>query len=200
MEVPYISQKGSYPTGCESVSTVMLLQHLGFDMSVDDFIGRYLRQRPFETKDGILYGADPRKEFCGSPYREDGFGCYAPVIEETLNRIFEEADAPWEAVDASGATVEELCHRYLDHGMPVICWTCIDLREPIVGPSWKLLDNGEDFTWISNEHCLLLVGYDEEGFWCNDPYDGHGVVRYPRDVMEDRHAAQHSMAVGVRRK
>ena len=42
IDVPYISQKGKYPTGCESVSTVMLLQFLGYDISVDTFIENYL--------------------------------------------------------------------------------------------------------------------------------------------------------------
>ena len=69
-----------------------------------------------------------------------------------------------------------------------------------MGPSWKLLDSGEEFTWISNEHCMLLVGYDEEGYYFNDPYENNGVIRYDKAVVEDRHAAQHSMAIGVRRK
>ena len=44
--------------------------------------------------------------------------------------------------------------------MPGILWACINMREPITGPQWKLKDSGEVFTWISNEHCMLLVGYD----------------------------------------
>ena len=39
------------------------------------------------------------------------------------------------------------------------------MRDPIVGPQWKLLDTGETFTWISNEHCMLLVGYDEDSYY-----------------------------------
>ena len=31
----------------------------------------------------------------------------------------------------------------------------------------------------------------------NDPYDNNGVVGYPRTLVEKRHAAQHSMALGV---
>ena len=93
--------------------------------------------------------------------------------------------------------LEELARRYLDRGMPVICWACINMREPIVGPQWKLLDTGELFTWISNEHCMLLVGYDEEGYYFNDPYDNNGLIRYPKETVEERHRAQHMQAVGV---
>ena len=47
---------------------------------------------------------------------------------------------------------------------------------------------------------MLLVGYDEEGYYFNDPYENNGVIRYDKTIVEDRHAAQHSMAVGIRRK
>ena len=63
IDVPYIDQSGRYPTGCESVSTVMLLRHLGCNISVDEFIEKYLDCRDFEKRSGQLYGPDPRKYF-----------------------------------------------------------------------------------------------------------------------------------------
>lgn len=223
IDVPYMSQKGKYPTGCESVSTVMLLRFLGFDISVDKFIQNYLDCRDFETRDGCLFGPDPKKYFCGSPYNEDDFGCYAPVICRALKKFFSEARTSsadggiqeggriqegggirenvvkpvWKPVDETGTPIDTLLKRYIDKGMPVIFWACIDMREPVVGPEWKLLDTGETFTWISNEHCMLLVGYDDEGYYFNDPYEGHGCVRYPKQLVKARHQAQYEMAVGV---
>lgn len=209
IEVPYISQKGTYPTGCESVSAVMLLQYLGYEISVDQFIHHYLDCREFSLRGGQLYGPDPRKYFCGSPYNEDDFGCYAPVICSALNRIFTKTHGPiggsyatfdrsHVAVDETGTPMDVLIERYIKKDMPVIFWACIDMKEPITGPSWKLYDTGETFTWISNEHCMLLVGYDEEGYYFNDPYEGHGVIRYPKETVMARHEAQYGMAVGVR--
>ena len=49
----------------------------------------------------------------------------------------------------------------------------------------------------SNEHCMLLVGYDEKNYYFKDPYDNNGVIGYPKEIVERRHAAQHSMALGV---
>mgnify|MGYP002620986401 CR=1 FL=1 len=89
LDVPYIDQNVKYPTGCESVSTVMLLQYLGYKISVDEFIENYLEQDTFEQRRGEQYGPDPRKMFCGSPYDEESFGCYSPVIVKALNRFFE---------------------------------------------------------------------------------------------------------------
>ena len=197
IEVPYIDQSVKYPTGCESVSTVMLLQFLGYDMTVDEFIEKYLNKRDFEDRAGQLFGPNPYEEFCGSPYDDESFGCYAPVICNALEHAIGDA---YDIIDETGTSIEELVKNYIDQGMPVIFWACINMREPIVGPSWKLLDNGEEFTWISNEHCMLLVGYDEAGYYFNDPYENNGVIRYDKTIVEDRHAAQHSMAVGIRRK
>lgn len=208
INVPYISQKGRYPTGCESVSTVMLLRFLGYEFSVDEFIERYLDCRAFEMRDGLLYGPDPKVHFCGSPYNEEDFGCYAPVICKALEKVFRGyapklqgdsggSDISYKAVDETGTPIHALLERYIDKGMPVIFWACIDMREPIVGPEWKLLDTGETFTWISNEHCMLLVGYDDDGYYFNDPYDGHGLVHYPKQLVRERHEAQYGMAVGV---
>ncbi len=96
--------------------------------------------------------------------------------------------------------MEWLLRNYIDKGMPVVFWACIDMREPVTGPEWKLLDGGGVFTWISNEHCMLLVGYDADGYYFNDPYEGHGVIHYPKALVENRHRAQYEMAVGVIKK
>lgn len=197
IDVPYIDQSVKYPTGCESVSTVMLLKFLGYDMTVDEFIENYLELQDFEQKDGELYGPNPYECFCGSPYDDESFGCYAPVILKALEKAIGD---DYEIIDETGTPIGQLLKQYIDQGMPVIFWACINMREPITGPCWKLHGTGETFTWISNEHCMLLVGYDEEGYYFNDPYENNGVIRYPKDVVEDRHAAQHSQAVGVRKK
>lgn len=199
IDVPYIDQSVKFPTGCESVSTVMLLRYLGLTLSVEEFIERYLETVDFEKRGNELWGANPWEKFCGSPYAEDGFGCYAPVIQRALQRIFKEKRLSYEVHDETGSSMERLLTEYIDWGMPVIFWACINMREPVTGPRWKLYGRGETFTWISNEHCMLLVGYDEEGYYFNDPYENNGVVRYPRALTENRHAAQYSMAVGVKR-
>lgn len=194
IDVPYIDQSLKYPTGCESVSAVMLLRYLGYDLSVDEFIVKYLECREIETRDGRVFGPDPNEYFCGSPYDKDSFGCYAPVVQKALEKA---AGDRYEFMDETNTPVEQLLTKYIDNGMPVVFWACINMREPIVGPEWVLTDSGQTFTWISNEHCMLLVGYDEEGYYFNDPYENNGVIKYPKNLVEDRHRAQHQMAVGV---
>lgn len=195
LTVPYISQEKRFPTGCESVSAVMLLRYLGFSLSVDTFIEKYLQRQNFEIRDGELWGPDPRKVFCGSPYDPDGFGCYAPVMASALEQA---AQGRFRAIDETGTPMEKLLTGYIDRGMPVLFWACIDMLPPIPGPSWRLFDSGERFTWISNEHCMLLVGYDRKGYYFHDPYGGHGLVHYSGRLTRLRHRAQYEMAVGMR--
>ena len=116
-----------------------------------------------------------------SPYRERS-------VEENLE-LFEAMK------DGKFKDGEKVLRAKIDMASPNI-----NMRDPIVGPQWKLLDTGETFTWISNEHCMLLVGYDEDSYYFNDPYENNGCIRYPKTVVEDRHKAQHMQAVGVVRK
>lgn len=197
IQVPYIDQSGRYPTGCESVSAVMLLQYLGYEISVDEFIEKCLERREMEIRDGVLYGPDPNEYFCGSPYDEDSYGIYARGLLKALRKA---AGDKYSFVDETGTSVEKLLTDYIDQDIPVVFWACINMRKEIPGPEWKLLDTGESFCWISNEHCMLLVGYDEKKYYFNDPYENNGVIGYEKALVEKRHAAQHSMAIGVREK
>ena len=196
IEVPYIDQSMKYPTGCESVSAVMLLKYLGYEITVDEFIKNCLECRDMEMRDGKLYGPDPNEYFCGSPYDEDSFGIYAKGLLKALEKA---AGKDFQFTDESGTPIQELLEKYIDQGMPVVFWACIDMKEPVTGPDWQLADEPEKtFTWISNEHCMLLVGYDEIGYYFNDPYENHGVIRYEKELVEQRHKAQYAMAVGVK--
>ena len=197
IQVPYIDQSVKYPTGCESVSAVMLLQYLGYEISVDEFISKYLECRDMEIREGVLYGPDPNECFCGSPYDEDSYGIYAGGLKKALDKA---AGDRYCFEDESGTPIEKLLRKYIDQDMPVIFWACINMRKEIPGPEWKLLDTGERFLWTSNEHCMLLVGYDEENYYFNDPYDNNGVIGYSKQLVEKRHAAQHSMALGIHKK
>lgn len=198
IDVPYIDQTGGGAfTGCESVTAVMLLQYLGIDISIYDFIDNYLDKEPFETRDGILYGPNPYEVFVGDPYDTEAMGCYAPVIKNSLERILGDN---YEVIDETGCDLPALVEKYIDSGMPLIVWATIDLKDIIVGPVWRLKDSGEEFTWLSNEHCMLLVGYDDEHYIFNDPWKNNGVIAYDKKAVIDRYKKQHSQAVGVIKK
>ena len=86
IEVPYIDQTEKYPTGCESISAVMLLRYLGYPISPEEFIDRYLSKRDLTFRKGRLYGPHPDDAFIGSPYNNEkgSYGCYAPCIAAAI--------------------------------------------------------------------------------------------------------------------
>lgn len=203
IRVPYIDQTEKWPTGCESVSTVMLLQYLGIDISVKQFVEQYLEKEPFMERDGKLYGGNPWEVFAGDPADHHSMGCYAPVIKKALDKIFAQgllSGENLETVDLTGVSTEILLRDYIDNDMPVIFWASIDLKETYSGPEWILKDSGERFLWRSNEHCMLLVGYDEEYYYFNDPWHDHGTIGYEKKLAEKRHAEQYRMAVSMKRR
>ena len=50
IKVPYIDQTKEYPTGCESISTVMLLWYLKITVTPEQFIDDYLIKEPMQKK------------------------------------------------------------------------------------------------------------------------------------------------------
>lgn len=194
IDVPYLDQTAQALTGCESVSAVMLLRYLGYDITIDRFLDTALDKGVWEQRGGEWWGSDPRQAFVGDPRDPEALGCYAPVMVRALERA---AGGRYRAIDETGSEIDDLCRRYIDRGMPVLLWCSIDLRPTVNGPWYRLIPTGEPFMWVSNEHCLLLVGYDETHYLCNDPWNNNGVVAYPRSTMWQRHREQGMQAVGM---
>ncbi len=199
LDVPCLDQRDKYPTGCESVSAVMVLRYFGADLTVDRFIDGYLPlgSAPAWNDGGEYVGCDPRKAFPGDPRQESGWGCYAPVIRDALERLF--SDRPdWglSVKDLTGLSLDELCGEYVDQGLPVLVWGTIGMEEPCVSDTFLLEGTGESFQWIYPMHCLVLVGYDGENYFFNDPMEGKGIA-YPRDKVERAYEGLGKQALAV---
>lgn len=181
--VPAFSQMPEYPTGCETVSAVMALRYAGYNITAAQFIDNYLPQSDeFKEKGGVRFGPDPEKTFIGSPRSEGGYGCFAPVLEKAMNDYLGKNGA---VINATGTDLNELCESYISSGIPVITWVTISMLDTYTSEKWRL-ENGKDFYWPANEHCMLLIGYDSESCYFNDPYTGK-TVKYPKALAESRY-------------
>lgn len=221
LSVPYLDQTKAAPTGCESVSSVMLLNYLGIPMSIREFIDTYLDKGYFRTETGEvlpcsvfekpctqeglledgsrLIGPDPFVEFAGDPYDPDAMGCYEPVIRKALNRVFEEKAPQYLAMSESGGNLSELAEFYIGReNMPLLVWCTIDQDEAIIGPRWYLED-GSRVTWHSREHCVLLTGYDAAHYIIHDPWNNNGIVSVERELFERGYRQQFLQAAGIRK-
>jgi len=150
---------------------------------LDDFIDNYLESSFLEEVNGELYGPNPNEAFVGDPRSVYSYGCYAPVIVNSLNKIL---DGKHLAKNTTGSEFNELIENYIDRDIPVLVWASINLIPISAGPQWYIRESGDRFQWINNEHCMVLVGYDEDKYYFNDPYEDNGVVGRDKELVEER--------------
>lgn len=209
LELPYLHQL-DVVYGCEAVSATMTLQYYGCDITWRDFTDNYLIKRPWRTDEtGKRFGPDPFAAYPGDPYKDSGpncgFGCYAPCLAKSMNAVLPQDK--YVAVVTTGLKLVDLLPNYIDKGDPVVIWATMDMLPARLTRSWEIdyVDEnskfrlGDQFTWNGNEHCLVLVGYDAERYFFNDPYKNHGLIGYPRALVEQRFLEQGSQSVVVRR-
>lgn len=181
-DVPIIAQYPDFPTGCESVSAVIALQYAGVDISVVDFVDKYLdKSSHFYNENGKRYGPDPYKVFVGSPRSTASFGCMAPVIENAVKKI---VGSSMTVENRTGYTLPMLCKSYIDKGIPCVVWVSIGMLETYRSASWTLED-GSTYYFPANEHCMVLIGYSDTHYYFSDPYRGEH-VKYACALAEQR--------------
>lgn len=191
-DFPHISQNVKYPTGCESVAAVSLMQFYNVDITVEEFIDMHLPTAGYPYyEDNVMYGESPWDAFIGDPYSESGYGCYSTVIVKAMKSALPQG---YGIQALYNVPLPQLCSEYIDKGQPVLIWATMDMREPYEGNSW-LLPNGESFTFICPEHALVLIGYDDTSYYFCNPQADEAVVSYPRADCETAYNALHSQAV-----
>lgn len=182
IKVEPLCQYPLLPTGCESAAAVMVLNFYGDSVDMETFADVWLpKSSDFYTYMGEDFGPDPEKTFVGDPFTDYGYGCYAPVIAQSINTNSRVCNA----YTVIGKEFSFLLSQYIDKGMPVLVWATTDMKASRKGASWTL-PQGESFTWISGEHCLVLTGYDKDYCYFNDPLSGER-KRYKISLAEKRY-------------
>lgn len=170
--VPYINQfKLGYPTGCEAVSATMVLKFKGYNVSTKDIIkNTKMGSKKHQKSDGIWYGANPFEEFVGEPSLGLGKGSYGVFAKPIANAMA--VYAAGKVTNISGCSENELFNQ-VSKGNPVVVW-CVknggNLKE---GVTWHY--EGGTFKELVGEHCAVLIGYDEDYVYLNDPSAGENV-------------------------
>lgn len=183
----------SLPTGCEATALTIALQYDGFSAEKTDIAKTYLPKMLFYTLNNIYYGADFQYVFPGDPMTSYGYGCYAPAIVATANAYFTAQKNASYAENLSGTSFEDL-FPYIAAGRPVVFWGTMGMRAPETGGSWTTPE-GDTATWVSHEHCLVLMGYDKNAGTVSvaDPLRGN--VTYDLDLVAQRYNQMGKQAV-----
>ena len=177
IKVPYINQL-DVAAGCESACATMLLQYYNVSISVHDFIHNHLEVRPWRRENGRQITAHLIFAFIGNPYKSGGYncgyGCYALCIARAMTVL--------------GFRFRAVVSEHVEKGRPVLIWATMNMTNATNGSSW-IIDypddkKGQSFQWKGGEHCLVLVGYDNDNYICNDPYRNNGVCAFPKSRVE----------------
>jgi len=193
LDVPYLSQNGAWTNGCESVAVVMALQYAGVDISIEHFVDAYLPKGnlPHVGETGATVTANPWKAFPGDPRSEDAWYIFAPPLAEAMQPLASNAHY------VQGLGLDELCSRYVAEGYPVAVWVTVDMRAPYA--AWILHDEEDlatEVVLINNEHCMLLVGYDDAAYYFNDPLRSK-CYRFEREQVQYPYGLMGSQAIVI---
>lgn len=166
--------------GCETFACKSALAHYGVDFDEEDFAENYLIKKPvsysYETFD--RYAPDLRSAFAGDI--KEGYGIYSPAMETSINSYLTAKGIKLRAKRLEGVSLEELCRRYVLNDDPVMIWGNAYMNEPDEFVTW-IVDYadenathkiGETFEWPKNEHCLCLIGFDENDYIFTDSVAG----------------------------
>lgn len=197
LPVENIQQLPELPAGCEVTSTAIVMNYEG--IKVDKMVlATFLPKMEFPDKNGLW--ESPWNKFVGNP-KLTYYGCYSPVIVETFNACLKKNKIEnFEIVDISDSSMEEL-YGQIDDGHPVIVWATMFMKESYTGRSSWYLQDGTKFNWRSNEHCLVLIGYDTDKntVILSDPYDSKGTVEYDAELFESRYTELYKQALIIRK-
>ena len=200
--VPVLSQT-ELTACCESYACTMTLQYLGFDLTINEFVDNYLIKKPVEYgADGTLYGPDLDAAFAGDIYF--GYGINSPAMAKSMNIYLKEQKSNLKAHSMKGVPVEELCHKYVAKDIPVMIWATANMDEPFVHKTWVVnyvdenstVEIGDEVSWQMHEHCMVLIGFDEENYYLSDSVAGKVSV-FERATFEDRYAKLGTQAIVV---
>ena len=157
-----LSQFPELPTGCEVTALATAMNYLGVPAKKEVLADLFLEKGP-------VGGVDFREAFSGDPREIDGFGCYAPVIVDCATRYLEYIGSGLKARDLTGTEFTDL-FPYINAGVPVVIWGTRDNMEAKESVTWYVGE--KELTWISPEHCMVLVGYNADTVWVSDPTYG----------------------------
>lgn len=185
--VPLIQQLPELDRGCEVTSLAMMLQYAG--VSVDKMtLANEIKKVNF-IEDGVR--GNPNEGFVGNIYTfsESGYGVYHGPLFRLAEKYL-----PNKAVDLTGKNIEEI-YKSVKAGQPVVM---------ITNATFAPLDEDEFTTWETNsgdvsitynEHCVVLIGYDQESVYIRDPLEDSLDVKVPRETFEQAWVQMGSQAI-----
>jgi uncharacterized protein YvpB/uncharacterized protein YoxC len=152
-------QKQSHNLSCESSAASMVAQYHDVGLGEE----AVLAALPLDPNPHLGF----RGNVDGPTGGTQDYGVYAPPLLDVLNSNGLRARPVKGGLDGIKAAIAR--------GNPVIAWVTYDCRPST--PEVTTID-GETVTLVPWQHVVVVTGYNEQGVWANDPWDGK-VDYYP---------------------
>lgn len=216
--VPFLNQMTlGYPMGCEAVSATMAAKYEGYNVSVEtiientptdelgkrqetitkEVVNKVLNEETGEieniitTEEETVWVAEnPFKYFVGHPAKtkyQGSYGCYSEPIITALQA------SGISCTNISGGSVDTL-YDHIRIGKPVVVWCRENAQDLTEGVTWQYPDGSGEYVELVGEHCAVLIGYDENYVYLNDPAVGKG-VKQDKEKFESNWYKLHSQAL-----
>lgn len=173
--VPYLNQFSlGLPTGCEAVSATMVLKYHGYNVGVNTVVNATPSGPKKEKIGDKWYGANPFEYFVGHPSKnkkQGSYGCFAKPIATAMQTV-----AGSRVKNISGCSSDKL-FEYVKNGHPVVVWCIKNAADVKDGVRWYYPDGSGYFDELYGEHCAVLIGYDSQYVYLNDPSAGKNVIQ-----------------------
>ncbi|RLQ91800.1 C39 family peptidase [Falsibacillus albus] len=179
LDVPLIKQNPELKFGCEVTSLAMVLQSAGFN--VDKMtLAHQIAKDPdpvVKSRSGdIVKWGNPDHGFVGDiTGRSMGYAVSAGPTEKLMKKYL-----PKRTVNLTGKPFDELLNQ-LGRGKPVLVWTTGDYKLPDRLESWK--HGSETIKAPLDLHAVVLVGYDPQNVYVNDPLSGRKAHKVNKRVF-----------------
>jgi uncharacterized protein YvpB len=178
LDAPVILQKPELYNGCEIATLAMLFQFYGIKKDKLELVPEMKKDTTkirYNDNGTIRYWGNPNTGFVGDiTGRQKGFGIYHAALYELLQKYIPTG------LDLTGSSFDVLEQQVSD-GVPVLVWTTVTFKAPS-DDQWVIWDSPlGPFRTTFQEHTVLLVGYDENHVYINDPLSGKKQLRVEKE-------------------
>ncbi|RSD28199.1 C39 family peptidase [Mesobacillus subterraneus] len=194
LNVPLIKQNPELKYGCEVTSLAMMLKYAGADtdkMRLYQEIKKDNDPIKRTARGDILSWGNPAEGFVGDMTgRQAGYAVFDKPMVELTNRYL-----PGRAFNLTGRDFNEVL-GHVSAGYPVVVWTTGDYRLPDRWESWT---HGKEVIKTPLDlHAVVLVGFNENTVYINDPLSGRKQVPVNKQKFIETWKVMQSRAVSYK--
>ncbi|MCL6573967.1 MAG: C39 family peptidase [Bacillus sp. (in: Bacteria)] len=194
LNVVLINQNPELRYGCEVTSLAMVLNYAGVKTNKMELY-RSIQKDPDQLtksqRGDILHWGNPNDGFVGDMTgKRAGYAVFDKPMISLINKKL-----PGRAVNLTNQPFDQVL-AHVSAGYPVVTWTTGDYRLP---DRWEGWYHGKQYIKTPLDlHAVVLVGYDANYVYLNDPLSGKKQVRVGKQQFISSWKALQSRAVSYK--